>query len=215
MKADACGDRLWIVRDLPGPAWALAQWLEGQRVSGLVECVAAYETVGLHVNPAQFRVDGLRDVLSGWIPESANPYLHTIPVCFDLGLDWDEVSKFTSLSKDHAIQAFCGADYQCAAIGFCPGFPYLLGLDDALAGLPRLASPRVRVPAGSVGITGNQAGIYPAEVPGGWNILGRTPLLICDPDRGEFPIEPGDRIRFEPVSRAEFDELKDQPLCRP
>lgn len=214
MRVEACGERLWIVRDLLGPAWAMSRWLEGRSVPGVVECVAAYDTVGLHVNPAQFRVEALPNFLSGWVPESVPPTRHTIPVCFDHGLDWETVLRATALTQKDAIEAFCGAEYQCAAIGFCPGFPYLTGLANSLCGLSRLASPRVRVPAGAVGITGSQAGIYPAEVPGGWNILGLTPLVICDPDQGHFPIEPGDLVHFQPVTETEYDELKGQPLCR-
>ena len=90
-------------------------------------------------------------------------------------------------------------------IGFAPGFPYLLGLDPALA-LPRLATPRTRVPAGAVAIGGAQAGIYPRESPGGWRLLGRTPRVLFDASRPQPALlQPGDRVRFVPIDAGAFD----------
>ena len=99
------------------------------------------------------------------------------------------------------------ADYTVAMIGFAPGFPYLLGLPESLA-LPRLATPRTRVPAGSVAIGGNQTGIYPRESPGGWRLLGRTPLVLFDPARA-IPslLAPGDRVRFQRIDLAAFERM--------
>ena len=96
--------------------------------------------------------------------------------------------------------------------GFCPGFPYLGYLPDELCGVPRLASPRVRVEPGSVGLTGRQTGLYPLARPGGWNLIGRTPLTVVDVAAGYFPIRPGDRVRFRPVARAEYNTLAGERL---
>jgi KipI family sensor histidine kinase inhibitor len=96
-------------------------------------------------------------------------------------------------------------------IGFAPGFPYLLGLDPALA-LPRLATPRTRVPAGSVAVGGAQAGIYPRESPGGWRLLGRTPAVLFDAGRAQPALlQPGDRVRFVPIDEATFRHLAASP----
>ena len=110
------------------------------------------------------------------------------------------------------IALHSGVEYDVFAIGFLPGFPYAGYLPPALTGLPRRESPRLRVPAGSVAIAGRQTGIYPGESPGGWHLLGRTPLCIVDLDEGYFPIRAGDRIRFQPISAAEFEARRHERL---
>jgi inhibitor of KinA len=94
------------------------------------------------------------------------------------------------------------------AIGFCPGFPYLGYLPEPLVGVPRLASPRLKVEAGSVGLTGRQTGIYTEERPGGWNIVGRTPLELVNVADGYFPLETGDQIEFRPIGHSEYERLR-------
>src|SRR5439155_7161144 len=110
------------------------------------------------------------------------------------------------LSTDQVIGLHSGVEYNVFAIGFLPGFVYAGYLPPALAGLPRRDAPRVRVPVGSVAIAGRQTGIYPRESPGGWHLLGRTPLCIVDSDEGYFPIRAGDRIQFQPISAEEFQD---------
>lgn len=132
-----------------------------------------------------------------------------IPVCYDSGLapDLAEAANELDLDIEELIHRHYAADYSVAMIGFAPGFPYLLGLPESLA-LPRLATPRTRVPAGSVAIGGNQAGIYPRESPGGWRLLGRTPLLLFDPARtAPSLLAPGDRVRFQRIDLAEFERM--------
>lgn len=132
-----------------------------------------------------------------------------IPVCYggDCGPDLDAVAAHAGLGADAVIARHVAGDYRVAMLGFAPGFPYLLGLDPALQA-PRLATPRTRVPAGSVAIGGAQAGIYPRELPGGWRIVGRTPLTLFDVAR-EPPclLAPGDRVRFRAIDAAEFARL--------
>lgn len=127
---------------------------------------------------------------------------HTvIPVRFggDDGPDLAAVAAAGGLSEPDTVARFCAPTYQVAMLGFAPGFPYLLGLDPALA-MPRLDAPRTRVPAGSVAIGGAQAGIYPREGPGGWRLLGRTPLGLFDPTRDPPALlAPGHRVRFVPA----------------
>jgi KipI family sensor histidine kinase inhibitor len=105
-----------------------------------------------------------------------------------------------------------GVEYNVFAIGFLPGFVYAGYLPPALAGLPRRDAPRVRVPVGSVAIAGRQTGIYPRESPGGWHLLGRTPLRIVDPDEGYFPIQAGDRIQFQLIPADEFEARRHERL---
>jgi KipI family sensor histidine kinase inhibitor len=132
-----------------------------------------------------------------------------IPVCYGdaYGPDLDAVAAHAGLDARDVIARHVQADYRVAMLGFMPGFPYLLGLDATLHA-PRRASPRTRVPAGSVAIGGAQTGIYPRELPGGWQLIGRTPLTLFDPLR-EQPalLRPGQRVRFRRIDADEFEAL--------
>lgn len=132
-----------------------------------------------------------------------------IPVCYggDFGPDLDAVAAHAGLGADEVVARHAGGDYRVAMLGFAPGFPYLLGLDPALHA-PRLATPRTRVPAGSVAIGGAQTGIYPRVLPGGWRIVGRTPLALFDLAREPACLlAPGDHVRFRAIDAAEFARL--------
>lgn len=124
------------------------------------------------------------------------------------GPDLDALAATAGLDAEGAIALHAHGEYRVAMLGFAPGFPYLGGLDPRLA-TPRRATPRVRVAAGSVGIGGVQTGIYPRQGPGGWNIIGRTPLRLFDPAR-DMPclLVPGQRVRFRPIDDAEFKRLE-------
>ncbi|HJU25447.1 MAG TPA: 5-oxoprolinase subunit PxpB [Rhodanobacteraceae bacterium] len=136
-----------------------------------------------------------------------------IPVCYggEYGPDLDAVAAHAGLAPDEVVARHTAAEYTVAMIGFAPGFPYLLGLDAALA-MPRRRDPRTRVPAGSVAIGGAQTGIYPHELPGGWQLIGRTPLALFDPQR-EPPclLAPGDRLRFRAIRVDEFEIVAGHP----
>ncbi len=138
--------------------------------------------------------------------------LHDIPCCYELGPDLLRVAERTGLDPSAVIAAHSGSIYTVYAIGFCPGFPYLGYLPTSLQGVPRLETPRVRVEPGSVGLTGRQTGIYPEPRPGGWNLIGRTPLCLVDVDAGYFPLRTGDRVRFVPITRERYQELAGQRL---
>ena len=134
-----------------------------------------------------------------------------IPVCYaaDLALDLEEVARHGQLKIDEVIRRHSAAEYRVQCVGFTPGFPFLSGLAVELS-TPRRASPRSRVPAGSVAIGGAQTGIYPLQSPGGWNIIGRTPLALFDVQRDPpVLLQAGDRLRFRPISREEFDSWKE------
>jgi inhibitor of KinA len=133
----------------------------------------------------------------------------SIPVCYDpvFGLDLKLLSKSKKLSIDQVIELHTAQTYRVFMLGFLPGFAYMAIVDEKIA-TPRLPSPRKHVPAGSVGIAGNQTGIYPLDSPGGWNIIGRTPVKLFD-SHNENPVlfQPGDEVKFYSVSKEEFDSF--------
>ena len=135
------------------------------------------------------------------------PRVVQVPVCYEApyALDLDEVARLHGLSPAEVVRLHASALYTVHFLGFAPGFPYLEGLPAQVA-TPRLAAPRKRVPAGSVAIGGEHAGIYPVETPGGWRVIGRTPLALFAPDRQPPALlRAGDRVRFVPVDRASFE----------
>lgn len=129
----------------------------------------------------------------------------TIPVCYggDFGPDLPFVAQHAGLTQQQVVKLHSGRDYRIYMLGFLPGFPYLGGLDERLF-TPRLGTPRTAIPAGSVGIGGEQTGIYPIASPGGWQLIGRTPLRLFDPDAGALPYAAGDSIRFVPITPQEY-----------
>ena len=140
-----------------------------------------------------------------------------IPLCSDADLapDLEWVASRCQLSPAEVVASFCAPAYRIDALGFAPGFPYLAGLPEALE-TPRRNTPRTHVAAGSIAIGGRQAGIYPLRTPGGWNIIGRTPLRLFRPeDTPPIPYSPGDLVRFVAVPRAEFDMLALDPAALP
>lgn len=134
--------------------------------------------------------------------------LVTIPVCYggEFGPDLPFVAQHAGLTEQEVIALHAGQDYRIYMLGFLPGFPYLGGLDERLF-TPRLDTPRTAIPAGAVGIGGEQTGIYPIASPGGWQLIGRTPLKLFDPAAGALPYAAGDRIRFQPITREEFEAI--------
>ena len=129
-----------------------------------------------------------------------------IPVCYDseFGFDLDRVAEHTKLSEREIVDVHSSREYRVACIGFVPGFTFLAGLPKNLA-TPRRDAPRKEIPPGSVGIGGAQTGIYPLRSPGGWNLIGRTPLKLFDPSKNPPTLlQPGDRVRFRAVTREEF-----------
>lgn len=132
-----------------------------------------------------------------------------IPVCYEYphSLDLDEVARYTGLKPGEVVELHSANTYLVYMLGFTPGFPYLGGMSERIA-TPRRLSPRTKIPGGSVGIADRQTGIYPMESPGGWNIIGRTPLSLFDHTR-EPPalLKAGNYIRFYPISSDEFDRI--------
>jgi inhibitor of KinA len=171
----------------------------------LVDVVQAYATVAVFFDPDQICCSeansALRD-LKADANESEPGRLHLVPCCYAMNLDLNRVAAATGLTADVVVRLHASIEYTVYAIGFCPGFPYLGYLPPPLCGVPRLTAPRLRVEAGSVGLTGRQTGIYTEERPGGWNLVGRTPLQLVDVADGYFPLHTGDRVRFLPIDVA-------------
>ena len=204
------GDRAVLVTlggtidpELLGQVLALDQALAQRRPSGLVDTVPAYASLLCHYDPDVTDAGRLEDSirrLEGQV-DSAVPFgpVVDIPTRYD-GPDLADVALKTNLTPAGVVEAHAGREYLVYCVGFAPGFTYCGALSDQLA-VPRLASPRIRVSAGSIGIAGRQTGIYAVESPGGWNLIGRTVLRLFDPATDPpARFKPGDRLRFIPTS---------------
>jgi inhibitor of KinA len=142
--------------------------------------------------------------------------LVTIPVCYDIefGPDLLDVAEHAGLSQDELVRQHSSPTYLVYFLGFSPGFVYLGGLPETLH-MPRLATPRPSIAGGSVGIAGSQTGVYPVDSPGGWRLIGRTPLRMFDPEATPpTRLQPGDRVKFSPVDHATFEDIQRGPEAR-
>jgi inhibitor of KinA len=199
--------------------------LELATILGIIELVPAYTTVGVFFDPARIvlddgessafealatRIENALQIVSNTGPfTTTRSAIIEVPVCYDdeFSSDLADVSRHTGLSDEEVIRRHSGATYRVACVGFAPGFPYLTGLPHELA-TPRRAVPRTEIPAGAVAIGGTQTGIYPQRSPGGWNIIGRTPLRLFDLEQNPPALfHTGDPVRFRKISRDEFEQL--------
>ena len=204
MRIEPLGDSAWILRDLPAEPWRCARSIEKSALPGVLDVSSSYETVGIYVDPLRFDPAALESL--EWTSGPETPKRHRIPVCYALGPDITQVASTLNLTEQHLAELHGSVIYRCFAVGFCPGFAYLGYLPNELANLPRLASPRARVEPGSVGITGRQTAVYPLPRPGGWPLIGKTPLTLVDVESGYFPIRAGDEVTFEPIDEYEFNQ---------
>src|SRR5947209_19803194 len=156
----------------------------------LLDVVQAYTSVAVFFDADGTSFHRVADLLRRTEPDAgpdtAAGRLHRIPCCYEFQLDLARVAGHTGLAEDEVVRLHAATEYTVYAIGFCPGFPYLGYLPPPLCGVPRLETPRVRVETGSVGLTGRQTGIYTEERPGGWNIIGRTPMELVNVAEGYF-----------------------------
>lgn len=209
MKVDPLGESAFLLRDLPAEPYRLAQAWNAALPTGMIEAVASYDAVAVYVDPDRFDPACLTPLPA---LEATVGRHHRIPVCYALGPDLAEAAERLGITPPELVAAHAGTVYRCAAVGFRPGFAYLGDLPDPIAGLPRRAEPRVRLDAGSVGITGRQTGVYPQPGPGGWWLIGRTPLTLVDPDSGYYPIEAGDEVEFVPIDEDEYERREGERL---
>jgi inhibitor of KinA len=193
---------------------ACADAIQAVNMPGVRDVVPTYRSVAIYFDPLRTDGDELLDRIAheaehATAKEATAAAPIRIPVCYggELGPDLANVALFAGMPEDEVVRVHSSATYRVFMLGFVPGFAYL-GLVDERIAMPRHATPRVRVPIGSVGIAGVQTGIYPAETPGGWQLIGRTPTKPFDPARGEpFLMKAGDAAQFYSVDRAEYDRL--------
>lgn len=207
---------------------ALIDLLEASPFPGFVECLPSYTGVAVFYNPALVLSanpasllspsDTVRQLLDEYIETSKDTYTNKdsetveIPVCYDssLGPDLEEVAAHNQLTVEEVISIHSSGSYQVYMIGFAPGFPFLGGMSESIA-TPRKQQPRLEIPAGSVGIAGKQTGVYPMVTPGGWQLIGRTPINMFDLTRDEPSLlKPGHTVMFKPISLEEYHSLKER-----
>lgn len=206
-----------IAPEINAQITAFVHLLKEQHIEGVTDLIPAFASLLINYDP---RVIGYKDLkarieelLKIEVSEEASEArVFEIPVCYggEYGPDIANIAENAGLSEQEVIDIHCSKDYLIYMLGFLPGFVYLGGLDERIH-TPRLANPRISIPAGSVGIAASQTGIYPLNSPGGWQLLGMTPVKTYDPER-ETPIlvEAGDYIRFVPVTEEEFLKIKKQ-----
>ncbi len=209
------------------------QQLRKAAIPGVIELAPAYTSVAVFFDPARIaRSTGTPDKVFDWLAtriqivlagrnasrrvrvSKGDVRIVEIPVCYDseFGPDLDDVASHAQITTKQVVDLHSTAQYRVACIGFVPGFPFLAGLPEKLA-TPRRNMPRKEIPPGSVGIGGAQTGIYPLRSPGGWNLIGRTPLKLFDPTKNPPTVlRPGDRVRFRAITREEFDSLKNETM---
>lgn len=194
---------------------------ELERVGGgITDVVVAYGSLTVYYDPLSFMPahgDPYRAICAvieacaeRATPATAAAQVHEIPVCYggEMGPDLGEVALHAGVSPEEVVRLHASAEYLVHAVGFTPGFPYMGGLPVALH-MPRRPTPRTRVAPGSVGIGGSQTGVYPSATPGGWNLIGRSPLRFFDPKGPRASrLRPGDRVRFVPIDPQAFDSWK-------
>ena len=189
-------------------AWNLADTVRRRMGESALDVVPAYASVLVRFDPTKVALAHVMACMRGALPaqdpiDGGRMRTLRVGVRFggEFGADLDESAAAAGLTTERYVRAFCAAEYRVAFVGFLAGFPYLLGLPPQLAA-PRRATPRDRVPAGSVAIAGTQCGIYPRMSPGGWRLLGTTRATIFDHKRTPPALfAPGDRVRFEAVTR--------------
>lgn len=198
-------------------AQALAAGLRDDPIPGVTAGVPGLESLLVELDPLAADVDAARDALGRRLdqppPTVAGDRLRRIPVVYggEVGPDLADVAALTGLSEAEVVARHVAADLRVLFDGFAPGFAYLGELPLELR-VARLDTPRTRTPAGSVAITGAMTGIYPAALPGGWRVIGRTPVTLFDPRRDPPAyLLPGDRVRFEPIDAAAPDEHAGAP----
>ncbi len=212
------GDRAVLVQFAPKIDAAINRYIhslcskiDDNPFKGLIEYQPSYSCLIVHYDPMLLTYNEVTAYLEKIISitgsdEELSSSVVEIPVCYggDHGPDLPFVAAHLGRSEEDVVACHTGENCLVCFLGFTPGFP-LSQAPEKLAGVPRLETPRTKVPAGSVGVVGNQTGVYPISSPGGWRLIGRTPLKLYDPGRDEpFLVKPGDYIRFKAISAEEY-----------
>lgn len=192
------------------------QLMREQHMEGVVDVIPTFCSLLINYDPRVISYEQLKTRMQELVKldiksEAGKKRIFEIPVCYGgvYGPDIENIAKHAGLTVEEVIKIHTSTDYLIYMLGFLPGFCYLGGLDERIH-TPRLANPRLKISAGSVGIGGSQTGIYPMDSPGGWQLMGMTPVKTYDPNR-EVPIlvEAGDYIRFVPVDEQEYKRIKE------
>ena len=206
------GDR--IERALSDDVIRLDASLRSSRLPGVVETVPTFRSLMVHYDPVATTCADLERAIASLLDRPPDPRATTtlwrVPVCYEgsFAPDLGEVAKRTGLAPSEVVARHSGTRYHVYMLGFLPGFPYMGDLPHELA-LPRRADPRLRVPAGSVSIATTLTAIYPYESPGGWHLIGVTPIRLFDPARPRPALlEPGDKVQFEPIDPVSFASIR-------
>ena len=200
---------------------ALSKKLEATSPSGFVECIPTYRSLLISFDPLQLTGEALIELCKELLDSeqtscSQVPTVVEIPTLYggEGGPDLLDVSREVGLSTQDVIEIHSSVSYQVYMMGFMPGYAYLGGLDERLV-VPRLKVPRTRVPGGTVAIADRQSGIYPVTSPGGWRLIGHTPIRLYRPDRDPpVLLRAGEFVRFRPVGREEYDDICSQIASR-
>ena len=196
---------------------SLNKKLKQNKIKGIIETIPAFRSLLVFYDPMKISYGYAERHLKKLLRESEDScglekrVIH-IPVCYEseFGVDMEQLCEHTGLCREEIIQIHSDRDYLIYMLGFLPGFPYLGGLDKRLE-MCRLENPRTSIPAGAVGIGGKQTGIYPLSSPGGWRIIGQTPVKLYDSNRKNHILyQAGDYIRFEPISAERYYQMKEQ-----
>ncbi len=195
---------------------ALTTLLEKKNISGINEVVPTYRSLMIHYNPLIIGYEELVIILKEREEnlnniELPSPEIIEIPVLYGgkYGPDIENVSKHNNLTVEEIIKIHTSVEYLIYMLGFTPGFPYLGGMDKRIA-TPRLSSPRIKIPAGSVGIAGEQTGVYPVQSPGGWQLIGSTPVELFNPKRDNpILLKSGNYIVFKSINEEEYMRIKE------
>lgn len=202
--------------DIYAKVASLNAYLKSNPIDGIIETIPTYRSLMIEYNPTLLSYDKLVEKIYS-ITENLSSIatkskkIYTIPVCFDENFapDLEYVAKYHNTTKEKIIEEFCSQDFLIYMLGFTPGFPYIGGVPKTLE-TPRLSSPRVEIPAGSVGIGGAQLGIYPISSPAGFQLVGNTPISLYDQNRTKNPVllEAGAYIRFCSIDLNEYNQIK-------
>ncbi|MBU5668776.1 5-oxoprolinase subunit PxpB [Peptoniphilus sp. MSJ-1] len=206
-----------IAKDINAKIATVVENLKKKKVDGILDILPTYRSILINYNPMKISHSEIVDILTELSKlnssnQSDDVRLIEIPTIYggEYGLDIKNVAEHAGMSEKEVVKIHTGTDYLVYMMGFMPGFTYLGGLDERIA-TPRLKSPRLKIEAGSVGIAANQTGMYPLESPGGWQLIGRTPLKLYD-DTKEPPvfIQAGDYIRYVSIDQKQYDKIKNE-----
>lgn len=210
-----------ISEDINKKVRTFCTYLDDKPFYGMVEYVPAFTSVSVIYNPLDMKSESPYEVVKVILDNIISKldfsledeeHIVEIPVCYggEFGQDIEQVAKINNITVDEVIKIHSEGKYLVYMIGFAPGFPYLGGMSEKIAA-PRRESPRIAIPAGSVGIAGMQTGVYPIETPGGWQLIGKTPLKLFDLKRNSKSLlKAGDIVKFYPISYEEYVQLKEE-----